>query len=166
MFIFAFIYVLSVLPESFPEEKRNALSRMRTDSSIHPTTRLASFFHIFEPLKMLVPTRTLGGARNWRLTWCAVHTFVFMTANHYAPTAWLVLATSIYHLTPADVSTSTNRTLYKLIFFALDWYFLHHRHCQWHDRPGCDRSTARSFFASILQPKNHTFPRGRRRQQQ
>ena len=52
---------------------------------------------------MLVPTRTPGGARNWRLTWCAVHTFVFMIANHYAPTAWLVLVTSTYHLTPADV---------------------------------------------------------------
>lgn len=106
MFFSTFIYVASVLPESFPVEKRNELSQMRPEPSTHRSARFGSFLHIFGPLKMLVPTATSGGSHNWRLTWCALHTFVFTTANVYIPTAWLVLVTTKYHLTPADVSTS------------------------------------------------------------
>ncbi|KAH0832310.1 major facilitator superfamily domain-containing protein [Lanmaoa asiatica] len=100
IFAATLIYVVSVLPESFPEEKRNALSRMGPELVIDglPTTS----FLIFEPLKMLIPTRKLDGSRNWRLAWCATHTFVFMAADTYAAPAWLVLATSKYHLTPTD----------------------------------------------------------------
>ncbi|KAN0087881.1 Major facilitator superfamily domain containing protein [Tylopilus felleus] len=98
------IYVIAFLPESFSEEKRNAASRMLSEPSMDgssETTRFASL-HIFEPLKMLIPTRSLDGTRNWRLVWCAVHLFLFMAANAYIGAAWLVLATSKYHLTPAE----------------------------------------------------------------
>ncbi|KAG8214857.1 MFS general substrate transporter [Butyriboletus roseoflavus] len=95
-----FTYVISVLPESFPEEKRNALSLMRPEPSVE---RLSTApLYIFKPLKMFIPTRKLDGTRNWRLVWCAVHTFVFVVANAYSPAAWLILFTSKYHLTPAD----------------------------------------------------------------
>lgn len=107
IFFATFIYVTSFLPESFPEERRIALSHMHPEHSNNgspPTTRLASL-HVFKPLKLLIPTPRLDGTRNWRFTWCATHTFVFMVASEYALTAWLVLATSKYHLTPADVSS-------------------------------------------------------------
>lgn len=116
IYVATFIYVVSVLPESFPEEKRNALSLMCPEPSIdgHPaTTRLPPLL-IFEPLKMLIPTRKLDGTRNWRLTWCAAHIFIFTTASAYTSAAWLVLATSKYHFTPADVSTNIERFRFKL----------------------------------------------------
>lgn len=75
----------------------------RSLDEIPQTTRFGSFLLIFEPLKMLVPTRKPGGTRNWRLTWCAMHTFVFVTANAYTLSAWFVIVTSKYHFTPADV---------------------------------------------------------------
>ncbi|KAG9315480.1 major facilitator superfamily domain-containing protein [Chiua virens] len=105
LFASTFIYVVFILPESFPEEKRDALSHTRQEASTDgpPTTTLfKSFLLIFEPLKMFIPTHSLNGTRNWRLTWCAAHTFVFNAAHSYVTTAWLVLATSKYHLTPAD----------------------------------------------------------------
>ena len=103
IFVAVFIYVVFILPETFPEEKRKELSRRRSVDEIPTTARLAALLFIFEPLKMLVPSRTSGGTRNWRLTWCAAHTFMFVTAHTYALSAWLVLVTSKYHLTPADV---------------------------------------------------------------
>lgn len=164
MFISAFIYVGFALPESFPEEKRNALSRMRQQPSTHHIiTRLASFFRVFEPLKLLVPVRTTSGTRNWRLTWCALHMLVFVTAGSYASSAWLVLATSKYHFTPADVSNSIHVSLCRLIYFTPDWSFPHHRHCQRRDYLGGDCPTARSPFASVLLPKNYTLPSHGRR---
>jgi hypothetical protein len=117
IYVVTFIYVVSVLPESFPEEKRNALSLMCPEPSIDglpETTRSSSLF-IFEPLKMLKPTRKLDGTRNWRLTLCATHIFVFTTASAYTSAAWLVIATSKYHLTPADVSVNIERFQFKLI---------------------------------------------------
>ena len=159
-----FIYVISVLPESFPEEKRNALSLMRTESSGErdSTTSLL----VFEPLKMIMPTRNSDGTRNWRFAWCAIHIFVFVIANSYSSRAWLVLATSKYHLSPADVSISIKPSHCKLIFLTQDRYFLHHYHHQRNDYLGADSSGTRPLFASLLQSKNHTFPsRGKRYQQ-
>lgn len=102
----AFVYVASYLPESFPEEKRNALSSMRPECSVDgvPATTRFAVLHIFEPFKMIIPTRRSDGTRNWRLAWCAAHIFVFTVASSYATDACLVLATTIYHLTPEDVS--------------------------------------------------------------
>ena len=156
-----FIYVVSVLPESFPEEKRNALSLMRTEPAIErlSTTPLL----VFEPLKVFMPARKLDGTRNWRLAWCAVHTFVFMAASAYSSKAWLVLATSKSHLSPADVSIGIKPSHCNLTFFTLDWSFFQHYHCQRHDCLGAGSSGSRPLFTSILQPKSHTFPpRGRR----
>lgn len=107
IFMVTFIYVFSFLPESFPEDKRNALSRMRSEPAIDglPAAALfASSWHIFEPLKTLIPSRKQDGSRNWRLAWCAAHTFMFAAANAYAASAWLILVTSKYHLNPAQVS--------------------------------------------------------------
>jgi len=104
IYVATFIYVVSVLPESFPEEKRTALSHMCLEPStdgLPAATRSASLL-IFEPLKILMPTRRLDGTRNRRLAWCATHTFVFITAGAYTSAAWMVLATTKYHLTPAD----------------------------------------------------------------
>ena len=115
IFIATFIYVIFALPETFPEEKRDALSRMRQD--IPKVTRLDAFLSIFDPLKLLIP-HTSGGTRNWRLTWCASHNFVFTTAHGYIWAAWFVLVSSKYHLTPADVSAGILNTLYKLIHFS------------------------------------------------
>ncbi|KAN0087878.1 Major facilitator superfamily domain containing protein [Tylopilus felleus] len=100
----AFVYVASYLPESFPEEKRNALSSMRPECSVDgvPATTRFAVLHIFEPFKMIIPTRRSDGTRNWRLAWCAAHIFVFTVASSYATDACLVLATTIYHLTPED----------------------------------------------------------------
>ena len=129
IFAATFIYVASFLPETFPEEKRSALARIRPDMGGHPaTTRFASL-HIFEPLKMLLPARRTDGTRNWRITWCAAHTFLFTVAHSYASAAWLVLATSKYHFTPADVS-NINTSCFKLIMFASDRSFPHRCLCQ------------------------------------
>ena len=102
-----FMYIAALLPESFSEEKRNALSNLGQEPSNngHPTTTCFAVLHIFEPLKMLVPGRRLNGTRNRRLAWCAAHVFLFTVARSYAWSAWMVFATSIYHLTPADVSS-------------------------------------------------------------
>ena len=105
IYVATFIYTAAFLPESFSEEKRNALSSLSQPSDDgHPTTTRFSILHIFEPLKMLVPGRRLDGTRNWRLAWCAAHVFLFTVAHSYAWSAWMVFATSINHLTPADVS--------------------------------------------------------------
>ncbi|KAG9315482.1 major facilitator superfamily domain-containing protein [Chiua virens] len=107
LFAATFIYVVSVLPESFPKEKRVALSQMRQDSEsvsgeLSSVTLLSSFSLIFEPLKMLVPIRRLDGTRNWRLAWCGLHTLLFTTSFIYTAIGWLVIATSVHHLTPAQ----------------------------------------------------------------
>lgn len=164
IFVATLIYVVSVLPESFPKEKRNALSLMRPEPSFQGpfTTPLL----IFEPLRMLIPTRKLDGARNWRLVWCATHAFVFTVANAYASTAWLVLASSKYHLTPADVSTSIKLFRCKLILFTLDWFFPHGRRSQQHDHLDADCPASYPLFASVLQPKNQTSPSCGRRYKQ
>lgn len=153
-----FIYAVSVLPETFPKEKRNALSHMHPEPSTDgfpATTRSASLL-IFDPLKMLIPTRKLDGTRNWRLAWCAMHAFVFMAAHSYASAAWLVIATSKYHLTPADVS-STNSFRFGLILFTPDWYLPHRYFHQQYDRLGADCPTTGSLFASVLPPENRPF---------
>ena len=117
IYVATFIYTVSVLPETFPEEKRNALSRMCPELSQAtdglPAATCSASLLIFEPLKILIPNRRWDGTRNWRLAWCAAHTFVFMAASAYTPAAWLVLATSKYHLTPADVSTNINTELFR-----------------------------------------------------
>ena len=117
IYVATFIYVVSVLPESFPKEKRDALSNMYSEPSTDgppAATRSASLL-IFEPLKVLIPTRRLDGTLNWRLAWCATHTFVYITAGAYTSAGWLVLATSKYHLTPADVSANIELFRFKLI---------------------------------------------------
>ena len=126
IYIAMWIYIVHFLPESFPEKKRNALSRMHSKSSIDEfsATNYFPFLHIFEPLKMLIPTRRMDGTCNWRLTWFAAHTFLFTVANSYATSAWLVLATSKYHFTPADVS-GINSFRSRLILFSLDRSFPH-----------------------------------------
>ena len=108
-----FIYVVFVLPETFPEDKRKPVSCMRSESpvdKIPKATGLSSIFLVFEPLKMLIPTRSLGKNHNWRLTWCAAHSFVFVTAHPHSSSAWFVLITSKFHLTPADVSTGLHQS--------------------------------------------------------
>ncbi|KAF8553677.1 hypothetical protein OG21DRAFT_1485253 [Imleria badia] len=80
IYVATFINIASFLTESFPQERRSALSRMHPKPSIDDWTGLA-----------------IGD-----YAWCATHTFVFMAANAYASTAWLVFARSKYHLTPAD----------------------------------------------------------------
>ncbi|KAF8553674.1 MFS general substrate transporter [Imleria badia] len=117
IYVATFIYVASFLPETFSEEKRSALSRMRPDMDGLPAT---TSLHIFEPLKMLLPTRRMDGTRNWRLTWCAAHTFLFMVAHSYASAAWLVIATSKYHFTPADTGlfltvVSVSSTIFLMV---------------------------------------------------
>ncbi|KAF8423724.1 major facilitator superfamily domain-containing protein [Boletus edulis BED1] len=104
IYVSTLTYVVFVLPESFPEESRSALSRTlpKPPDNGHPVTTRFISLHIFEPLKMLIPTRRLDGTRNWRLAWCAAHIFVFTAVNAYVLTAWLVLVTSKYNLTPAD----------------------------------------------------------------
>ena len=42
--------------------------------------------------------------------------------------------------------------------FVLDWSFPHRHRCQQHDRLGGDRPAASSLIASVLPPRNHTFP--------
>lgn len=108
IFIATFIYVVFVLPETLPEEKRTTSF---SELSIHPTTTPFASSHIFKPLEMLVPTRSTGGSRNWRLTWCAAHSFLFTVTYPFSSSAWLVLVTSKFNLTPADVSTSIHWTL-------------------------------------------------------
>ncbi|KAF8553673.1 MFS general substrate transporter [Imleria badia] len=131
------IYVVYFLPESFSEKKRSALSHMRSKASIDglsATTCLAPL-HIFEPLKMLIPTRRMDGTRNWRLTWCAAHTFLFGVANSYALSAWLVLATSKYHFTPADTGllltvVTLSSTIFLMVIVPLLLRFLRPYYCR------------------------------------
>ena len=114
IFIVTFIYVVFALPETFPEEKRIALSRMR--QNIPKSNLLKGLSPILCPLKLLVPTRTSGGTRNWRFTSCASHNLVFTTAHGYIWAAWFVLASSKNYLTPADVRASVSDTpVYELI---------------------------------------------------
>ncbi|KAF8133298.1 major facilitator superfamily domain-containing protein [Boletus edulis] len=122
IYVATFIYVISALPESFPEEKRNALLRMRPEPSDdrQPAPTRFAFLHIFEPLRLLIPSRRLDGSHNWRLAWCAIHTLLLMVASSYAWTALMVLATSKYHLSPQDTgffftSLSVSRTIFLMV---------------------------------------------------
>lgn len=101
IFVATFVFVVWALPETLPDDKRN-VSCIDLDLPVPSmTSRLASFLSIFEPLRILIPSRTR--TRNWRLTWCVAHIFVFMTAHGYVWSAWFVIVTSKYHFTPADV---------------------------------------------------------------
>ena len=83
IYVATFIYIAVFLPESFPQEKINALSNPGQEPSgnVHPTTTRSA--DIFEPLKMLVPGRRLDGTRNRRLAWCAAHVFLFTVVHSY-----------------------------------------------------------------------------------
>ena len=166
IFTFISIYVVSVLPETFPEDERNTVSCMHSEPSVNgvpKTTRLSSILLVFQPLKMLVPTRSLGKNHNWRLTWFAVHSFVFVTAHHNSSSAWFVLMTSKFHLTPADVSIDINWSRCKLNFFNIEWDFLHRCYWQQHVGLGSHCSSTYSLFASILQPTSRVLSSLRRR---
>ncbi|KAG6379281.1 hypothetical protein JVT61DRAFT_11736 [Boletus reticuloceps] len=85
-----------------------------------PATTRFAFLHIFEPLRLLIPSRRLDGSHNWRLAWCAMHTLLLMVASSYAWTALMVLVTSKYHLSPQDTgffftSVSVSRTIFLMV---------------------------------------------------
>ncbi|KAH7924233.1 MFS general substrate transporter [Leucogyrophana mollusca] len=100
------LYVFTVLPESFPEEKRDELRRQRlaqsAASSSHPHRYMVSLALIFEPLKQLIPGWKPDGGRSWRLAYCAVHVLITQIGSRYAPVAIVLYYTAKYAYTPAQ----------------------------------------------------------------
>ena len=105
------IYIVAVLPESFPRHKREELRREREAEAASASSRspfrkaLASVATVFEPLKQLKPTRNhVTGRRNWRLVYCACYIFTVMIADGYATNSMLIYFTTHYKYGPAEVS--------------------------------------------------------------
>ncbi|KAG2150711.1 MFS general substrate transporter [Suillus bovinus] len=105
-----FLYVLALLPESFPKEKRDELRRQRlaqqnveASARRNLSSRLISTITImFEPLKQLIPVRKADGKRNWRVVYCAIHIVIAMLADSYASAALLLLYTTKYSYNSAQ----------------------------------------------------------------
>ena len=105
------IYIVAVLPESFPRHKREELRREREAEAASASSRspfrkaLASVATVFEPLKQLKPTRNhVTSRRNWRLVYCACYIFTVMIADGYATNSMLIYFTTHYKYGPAEVS--------------------------------------------------------------
>ncbi|KAH7909286.1 hypothetical protein BJ138DRAFT_249333 [Hygrophoropsis aurantiaca] len=109
------IYVVLVLPESFPEEKREELRRKRlaraeAELALGSSQRSSVLWYaltvltlLFEPLKQLAPKRKWNGKYNWRLLYCAAHVLVAQIGSCYAPMVIIVYYTTKYSYNPAQV---------------------------------------------------------------
>lgn len=112
------IYIVSVLPESFPVEKRLELRRQRKMANAALTAdpqhhKARQFLHTLaiplEPLKQLKPTLHVDtGKRNWRLVFCAIHIFLANMGDSYAVVSMILFLTTRYNYTPAEVRQSVS----------------------------------------------------------
>ncbi|KAJ3509497.1 hypothetical protein NLJ89_g5196 [Agrocybe chaxingu] len=90
------LYIIFVLPESFPTSKREELQRQRVDGG-------HGIKVVFEPLKRLVPTYDADvGRYNNRLLYCAIHIFLVSLADSYAVVGMILYFTTQYKYTPAQ----------------------------------------------------------------
>ncbi|KAH7907390.1 MFS general substrate transporter [Hygrophoropsis aurantiaca] len=115
MLMLSCIYVVLVLPESFPEEKREELRRKRlSHAEAEPVSgsgqRFSALWYaltaltlLFEPLKQLAPKRKWNGKYNLRLLYCAAHVFVTQIGSRYAPLAIIIYYTTKYSYNPAQI---------------------------------------------------------------
>ncbi|KAJ7117935.1 MFS general substrate transporter [Mycena crocata] len=108
LWLIALLYVWLVLPESFPEAKREELriERAARQTNEAHLGRWRIFCHlpgVLEPLRHLKPVRDpRTGRRNWRLLICAANMFLVGVGGGYAAAALVTIITSLYHYTPAE----------------------------------------------------------------
>ncbi|KIJ48459.1 hypothetical protein M422DRAFT_247796 [Sphaerobolus stellatus SS14] len=78
----AFVYVLFLIPESFPKSKRDLIKRQREEELSlrcqNPLMKLLSNLLIpFESLRLLKPIHNAStGRKSYRLVWCGLHAFI------------------------------------------------------------------------------------------
>nr|A0A286LF00.1 RecName: Full=Major facilitator-type transporter psiT1; AltName: Full=Psilocybin biosynthesis cluster transporter 1 [Psilocybe cyanescens]P0DPB1.1 RecName: Full=Major facilitator-type transporter psiT1; AltName: Full=Psilocybin biosynthesis cluster transporter 1 [Psilocybe cubensis]ASU62244.1 putative transporter [Psilocybe cubensis]ASU62248.1 putative transporter [Psilocybe cyanescens] len=98
-----------VLPESFPAEKRDLLRLERlAETRGHSqswTQKIKAVATVaLEPMELLKPTfNPITGKANWRLVYCALHSFIVTLADAYALPAMLIFFTTQYSYTPAQM---------------------------------------------------------------
>ncbi|KAH7909285.1 MFS general substrate transporter [Hygrophoropsis aurantiaca] len=109
------IYIVLVLPESFPEEKREELRRIRlaqaeAELALGSSQRSSALWYAltalnlpFEPLKQLTPKRKWNGKYNLRLLYCAAHVLVTQIGSRYAPMGITIYYTAKYSYNPAQI---------------------------------------------------------------
>lgn len=104
------LYIIVVLPESFPASKRGELHTQREEeASLVPQSWLqkaqSHLAIIIEPLQFLKPTYDpITGKYNRRLLYCAIHIFIVTLADGYAVLSMILYFTTRYKYTPAQVS--------------------------------------------------------------
>ncbi|KAF4622114.1 hypothetical protein D9613_009307 [Agrocybe pediades] len=107
--LLACLYVIYLVPESFPADKREELRRER--EAQNPTAgertlrqKINSYFSVvLEPLKQLKPSyNPITGKRNMRLVYCAIHIFIVAVADGYAVLSMILYFTTQHHYTPAQ----------------------------------------------------------------
>lgn len=158
------IYILTILPESFPLTKREELRRQREEEArstpLHGWVRniLSLLAIVFEPLKQLKPTYNPStGKRNWRLVYCAIHIFIVTVADGYAALAMVVYFASRYQYTPAEVRLCPSCTVVLVWFtshdfcgFVLDWIRFNNTVCNKRDRTDLRRTRHRASSSTFL----------------
>jgi hypothetical protein len=108
--ILSCLYIVIVLPESFPASKRGEL-RLQREEDMPPISqswlqRVQSLLVIMvEPLQQLKPKYDPSTGRyNRRLLYCAIHIFIVTLADGYAVLSMILYFTTHYKYTPAQVS--------------------------------------------------------------
>ncbi|KAF8813233.1 MFS general substrate transporter [Phlegmacium glaucopus] len=132
----ACVYIVLVLPESFPISKRDELRCRREEETLTAPRSWAkemqsSLAVILEPLWQLKPTYNPStGELNWRLVYCAIHVFIVTVADGYAVLAMILFFTTRYQYTPAEtgyVLTTLNITGVFVLTAIIPWIVRHLR---------------------------------------
>ncbi|KAH7909284.1 MFS general substrate transporter [Hygrophoropsis aurantiaca] len=120
------IYIVFILPESFPEEKRAELRLQRFASkraASEPRPRSSALWRAmaaltipFEPIKKLSPQRKWNGKYNWRLVYCAAHVLITQIGNRYAHIALVIYYTTRYSYSPAQVGYMLSTLFLSSVF--------------------------------------------------
>ncbi|KAH7907386.1 MFS general substrate transporter [Hygrophoropsis aurantiaca] len=120
------IYIVFILPESFPEEKRAELRLQRSASkrvASEPRPRSPALWRAmtaltvaFEPIKKLSPQRKWNGKYNWRLVYCAAHVLITQIGSRYAPVALVIYYTTRYSYSPAQTGYMLSTLFLSSVF--------------------------------------------------
>ncbi|KIJ54075.1 hypothetical protein M422DRAFT_25042 [Sphaerobolus stellatus SS14] len=104
----AFVYVLFLIPESFPKSKRDLIKRQREDERSrrrrNPLMKLLSnLVTPFESLRLLKPIRNPStGRKSYRLVWCGLHAFVAGVGEIYTTAIVLIYLITERKFSPAE----------------------------------------------------------------
>nr|GAT53110.1 tetracycline-efflux [Mycena chlorophos] len=96
IWVVLFLYIILLLPESFPKYKR--------DQELAAATNSGGLGSLLEPLVQLLPRRDPeAGVKQWRLAICALHVLLVDLGGAYSITALIVYLTGVERYTPQEM---------------------------------------------------------------